>query len=108
MHQVLPSPGILSPPFQVCSVLDNLPEMLLPVYWETVNYMHVRHGGHREEVENRSSELGEDFVGWIISSCKSLIVSGKGSIWPPYNWRGSGRIGLPHLEPMVILTSEMS
>ena len=36
--------------------------------------MHVRHGGHREEVENRSSELGEDFSVCGMKNLKLQII----------------------------------
>ena len=29
---------------------------------KTTQHIHIRHGGHRSEVENESSELGEHFV----------------------------------------------
>ena len=29
---------------------------------KTTQYMHLRHGGHRSEVDNESSELGEQFA----------------------------------------------
>ena len=41
---------------------------------KTVNYMHVRHGGHREEVENRSTELGEHFAVCGMENLKLQII----------------------------------
>ena len=36
--------------------------------------MHVRHGGHREEVENRSSELGKHFAVCGMEHFKLQII----------------------------------
>ena len=50
---------------------------------------------------------GEHFAACGMENLKlQIIVSGRGNTWTSYNWKGSGKIGLPHLEPMVILISE--
>ena len=41
---------------------------------KTINYMHVRHCGHRDEVENRTSELGEHFANCGMENFKLQII----------------------------------
>lgn len=41
---------------------------------KTTQYMHLRHGGHRSEVENESSELGEHFAHCGIGNMSIQII----------------------------------
>ena len=41
---------------------------------KTINHMHVRHCGHRDEVENRTSELGEHFANCGMENFKLQII----------------------------------
>ena len=41
---------------------------------KTINHMHVRHGGHRDEVENRSTELGEHFATCGMDNLQLQII----------------------------------
>ena len=41
---------------------------------KSINYMHTRHGGHRSEIENETSELGVHFAACGIENLKLQII----------------------------------
>ena len=41
---------------------------------KSINYMHTRHSGHRQEIENESSELGTHFAHCGIESLQLQII----------------------------------
>ena len=41
---------------------------------KSINCMHVRHGGHRQEIENSSSELGRHFARCGYDSLSLQII----------------------------------
>ena len=41
---------------------------------KSINYMHTRHGGHRQEIENQSSELGIHFANCGLDNLELQII----------------------------------